>query len=126
MSNALKGILMSALIFPGAGQIILARYGRGALFFVFAFISGLLCITAIVRKAVVILQQLAAQGEAVTLPKIMTIAAEASTTGSTLFLKFSFFVFFCCWFVAVLDAWQIGMKLDKEQEMAADGQAAGK
>ena len=122
MSNALKGILLSAFIFPGAGQIILARYGRGALFFVFSFISALLCITAIVRQAVVILQQLAAQGEAVTLPTIMTIAAKASTTGSTLFLKLSFFVFFCCWLFAVIDAWRIGKELDRKQEMQNNGQ----
>ncbi len=124
MSNALKGVLMSALIFPGAGQIILARYGRGALFFVFAFISGLLCVAAIVRQAVVILQQLAAQGEGVTLPKIMTTAVEASTTGSTLFLKLSFFVFFCGWLFAVVDAWRIGKELDAQQNEAGTGQVA--
>lgn len=122
MSNALKGILLSALIFPGAGQIILARYGRGALFFGAAFISGLLCVMAIVRKAVVILQQFAAQGEAVTLPKIMSTAAEASTTGSTLFLKASFLVFFCCWLFAVVDAWRIGKELDEKEVQAANGQ----
>ncbi len=113
---------MSALIFPGAGQIILARYGRGALFFIFSVISGLLCVTAIVRQAVVILQRLAAQGEVVTLPKIMTSAAQASTTGSTLFLKLSFLVLFCCWLVAVVDAWRIGNELDEKQAEVANGQ----
>jgi hypothetical protein len=122
MSNTLKGILMSALIFPGAGQIILARYGRGSLFFVSAFISGMICVVAIVRKAVEILQQLAAQGEAITLPKIMTTAAEASTTGSTLFLKASFFIFFLCWLFAVVDAWRIGKELDEKQAKTANGQ----
>ncbi|MBU0960009.1 MAG: hypothetical protein KKH60_00655 [Proteobacteria bacterium] len=126
MSNALKGILLSALIFPGAGQIILTRYGRGALFFVLSFISGLFCITAIVRQAVLLLQQLVAQGEVVTIPKIMSTTVEVSTTGSTLFLKASFLVFFCCWLFAVVDAWRIGKELDEKQEKAADGQAAEK
>ncbi|MBU1231851.1 MAG: hypothetical protein KKD01_19430 [Proteobacteria bacterium] len=126
MSNALKGILLSALIFPGAGQIILTRYGRGALFFVLSFISGLFCIIAIVRQAVLLLQQLVAQGEVVTIPKIMSTTVEVSTTGSTLFLKASFLVFFCCWLFAVVDAWRIGKELDEKQEKAADGQAAEK
>ncbi len=115
MSNAMKGVLLSALIFPGAGQIILTRYGRGSLFFVFSFISGLLCVVAIVRQAVVLLQQLATQGEAVTLPKIMTIAAEVSTTGSSLFFKLSFLVLFCCWLGAVIDAWRIGREMDVKE-----------
>lgn len=123
MSNALKGILLSALIFPGAGQIILARYGRGALIFVFSFISGLLCVTAVVRQAVVMLQELVAQGEAVDLSIIMSAAAKASTVASTLFLKSSFFIFFCCWLFAVVDAWRIGKELDQKEAQAANGQA---
>lgn len=123
MSNALKGILLSALIFPGAGQIILARYGRGALIFVVSFISGLLCVTAVVRQAVVMLQQLVAQGEVVDLSIIMSTAAKASSVASTLFLKSSFIIFFCCWLFAVVDAWRIGKELDEKQEKAANGQA---
>lgn len=123
MSNALKGILLSALIFPGAGQIILARYGRGALIFVLSFISGLLCVTAVVRQAVVMLQQLIAQGEAVDLLIIMTTAAKASTIASTLFLKSSFLIFFCCWLFAVVDAWRIGKELDEKEKQVTDGQA---
>lgn len=122
MSNALKGILLSAFVFPGAGQIILTRYGRGALFFLCSFLSGLLCVTAIVRQAVVMLQELVAKGEVVALPKIMSTAIEASTTASTLFLKVSFLVFFCCWLFAIVDAWRIGKVLDEEQEKAVNSQ----
>lgn len=121
MSNALKGVLLSALIFPGAGQIVLTRYGRGALFFAFSFISGLLCITAVVRQAVVILQQIAAKGEVITFPKILNITGQASTSASSLFLKVSFFAFLCCWLLAVVDAWRIGTELDKREGQADKG-----
>ncbi len=114
MSNTMKGILLSALIFPGTGQIILARYLRGAVFFAIAFISGILCVTAVVRQAVVVLQDFVAKGEVVTIPKVMTIVAEASTYASSIFLKISFLIFFCCWLASVVDAWRIGRQLDKE------------
>lgn len=114
MSNTLKGILFSALIFPGAGQIILARYLRGAIFFAAAFISGILCVTAIVRQAVVLLQDIVARGEAVSIPEVMTTVAQATTVASTVFLKVSFLILFCCWLMSVVDAWRIGRQLDQK------------
>ncbi len=112
MSNVIKGVLFSALIFPGAGQIILSKYIRGAFFSAVAFLSGLLCVTAIVRQAVVMLQDLVAAGEVATIPKVMLIVTEASTTASSLFLKVSFLILFCCWLISIVDAWRIGRELD--------------
>ena len=114
MSNTLKGILFSALIFPGAGQIILARYRRGAVFFCVAFISGILSLTAIVRQAVVMLQEIVAEGGAVNVPKVMSVLAEASTYASSLFLKGSLLILICCWLYSVVDAWRIGKALDQK------------
>ena len=114
MNNAMKGILFSAFIFPGAGQVILSRYKRGAVFFAAAFVSGILSVTAIVRQAVALLQDLVAAGVPATIPKVMAIVAEASTTASTAFLKISFLLLFCCWLVSVVDAWRIGKELDQK------------
>jgi len=112
MSNTLKGILFSALIFPGAGQIILAKYKRGAVFFSVAFISGVLCVTAVVRQAVVMLQEIVAQGGVVNVPKVMSVLGEASTYASSALMKGSFIILFCCWLFSVVDAWRIGKELD--------------
>ncbi len=118
MSNALKGFLFSALIFPGAGQILLTRYLRGAVFFLLASLGGVLCVAAIVRRAIEILQEIAARGDVIDMPRILRIAAEASTSASSLFLKASFVILFCCWLVSVVDAWRIGKEMDR---VAAEG-----
>ena len=47
MSKALKGALLSALVFPGLGEILLKSYARG---FAFVVIDGA-CLVTIVRKA---------------------------------------------------------------------------
>ncbi len=114
MSNVLKGVLFSALIFPGAGQIILSRYLRGAVLFGIAFLSGILCVTAVVRQAVIMLQGVVDGGEAATIPRVMSIVLEASTTASTIFLKISFLIMFSCWLFSVVDAWRIGKELDQK------------
>ncbi len=113
MNNTLKGILFSALIFPGTGQIMLGKYLRGAIFFAVSFISGILCVTGIVRQAVAVLQGFVAKGEVITIPKIMSIMADLSTYASSVFLKAAFLIFFCCWLASVLDAWRIGRQLDR-------------
>ncbi len=112
MNNTLKGVLFSALIFPGAGQIILSRYRRGALFFGLAFFSGILSVTAVVRQAVMMLQQLVSAGEVASVSKVVRIVAEASTTASSLFTKVAFLLLFGCWLVSVVDAYRIGKELD--------------
>lgn len=112
MSNTLKGVLFSAFIFPGAGQIILSRYRRGALFFGLAFFSGILSVTAVVRQAVLMLQHLVNAGDVVSVPKVIQIVAQASTTASTLFTQLAFLLFFGCWLVSVVDAYRIGRELD--------------
>jgi TM2 domain-containing membrane protein YozV len=114
MSNTLKGILFSALIFPGAGQIILGRYRRGAVFFAVAFISGILCVTAVVRQAVVMLQEVVAEGGVVNIPKVMAVLGDASTFASSTMMKGTFFILFCCWLFSVVDAWRIGKELDRK------------
>ncbi len=116
----MKGILFSALIFPGAGQIILSKYLRGAVLFGITFLSGILCVTAVVRQAVVMLQDVVATGEAATIPQVMTIVMEASTTASTVFLKISFAIMFGCWLFSVVDAWKIGKELDKKKAEAEE------
>lgn len=113
MSNTLKGVLFSAFIFPGAGQIILSRYRRGALFFALAFVSGIISVTAVVRQAVLMLQNLVNGGEVASVSKVMEIMAQASTTASTLFTQFSFLLLFTCWLVSVIDAYRIGKELDQ-------------
>ena len=115
MSNTLKGILFSALIFPGTGQIILAKYLRGAIFFAVAFVSGILCVTAIVRQAVVLLQDFVAQGDVLSIPEVMTTVAQAATFASSVFFKITFLIFFCCWLTSVVDAWRIGRQLDHQE-----------
>jgi len=114
MSSGIKGLLFSAVIFPGAGQILLTRYVRGSIFFALAFVSGILCVTGLVRQAVVILQDLVAKGEVITTPKIMAIVADVSTYASSLFLKISLLIFLCCWLSSVVDAWLIGRKIDEK------------
>lgn len=112
MSNALKGMLFSAFVFPGAGQILLTSYRRGAIFFALAFISGILCVGGVVRQAVEILQGLVARGEVINTPKIMAIVADISTYTSSLLLQIALLLFFSCWLASVVDAWLIGRKMD--------------
>lgn len=114
MTNAIKGILFSALIFPGAGQIILGKYLRGAVLFAVASVSGLLFLSTVVRQSVERLQEVVAQGGVVTVTRIMGILTEFSTYLSSSLMMASFFVLFCCWLFSTVDAWRIGRKLDKK------------
>ena len=62
MANAIKGLLLSALVFPGLGQIALRRYQRGVVLML-ATLAGLVVIVAkAAREAGRILDTIESEG----------------------------------------------------------------
>ena len=56
MNNALKGALLSGLVFPGLGQIILKQYKRGAALMITAFASMIVFVVNATQQAFKILE----------------------------------------------------------------------
>lgn len=75
MNNSLKGALLSGLIFPGLGQVVLKRYKRGALI----ILAVLVCLSVVVVKAVQnalsILEKIESAGGAISMSAILDAAS---------------------------------------------------
>ena len=117
MTKALKGALLSALVFPGLGQVFLKQYKRG-LFLMLMVFSGLLAIVVIaVQQAFAILEKIESKGGMIDMNAILNAAAQASSPSSGLMISTFSLLILIGWIVGTVDAYRIGKKQDLEGDL---------
>lgn len=112
MNQALKGALLSGLVLPGLGQIVLGRGRRGAVLITVAVAALAGIVVQAARIALGILASVEASG---TVPDLNTITAavhEAMQGGGAGSIQMLFLLFVVCWLFATIDACRIGRALD--------------
>lgn len=114
--RALKGALLSGLVFPGLGQIYLKRQKRGkALFFVVSLCLAVL-MTDAVQIARSIVSQIVLRREELHIHSVIRMAsAELSHSGKMILKLSSLFIVFC-WLFGIADALIIWGKNNKKRE----------
>jgi len=118
MNNSLKGALLSALGFPGLGQMVLKHYKRG--FALMLVVFGCLFVIALeaIQKAFTIVEKITSGG-AVDMSRISEAATQGATTSESLIGKLAFFLIIVFWNIGVIDAYRIGKKKDIELRLAS-------
>lgn len=115
MTNAVKGGLLSALVFPGAGQIALKRYQRGAVLIVTVLAGLVLMVAEVSRQVVRILERDSPSGA--TDPEAMARAvAEATSLSGSVLVNILLLAMAVCWIYSAVDAFRIGKELDANRE----------
>lgn len=113
MKNALKGALLSGLVFPGLGQIVLRHYKRGF----FVVLAVLACLTVIVVKAAqqgaAILEKIELDGGVIDMNAISEAAAQASAASGDFSFTLAVWGLVVLWVVGVVDAYRLGKERDK-------------
>jgi len=119
MNNSLKGALLSGLVFPGLGQVILKHYKRG-IAFMLAVLAGLsVIIVKASQQALAIVEKIQSEGGAIDMNTISKAATQASTTSESLIFNLVLLLIIVCWILGVVDASRIGRKKDIEERLAS-------
>ena len=113
MNNSLKGALLSGLVFPGLGQVILKYYKRGAVLMLVVSASLLVILIKAVQQAFAILEKIQSEGGVIDMSTISKAAAQASTSFGSLTFKIALLLLMLCWIIGVVDAYRIGKKTEK-------------
>ena len=121
MSNALKAALLSGLVFPGIGQVVLKRYRRG----VVLMLIVLACLSIVVAKAVQqafsILKQIELAGGTINVDAILNVATQSSKNSDSLLFNSILLLIIVSWILGVVDAYRIGKKRDLEEQLTSQG-----
>jgi hypothetical protein len=116
MTNAVKGVLLSTLVFPGLGQIALKRYRRGVVLMLVT-VAGLVAIVAkATREAWRILETIESEGGVIDEDAISRAIAQATAWSGNLGFNLLLFAIALCWVYAAVDAYRIGKQQDLGQE----------
>jgi hypothetical protein len=115
MNHSFKAAVLSGLVFPGLGQVVLKQYKRGvvlALAFS-AFLLGI--VVTLSRRAMVLLDRIQWEGGFIDLSTISEAVARVSQSSDDRILTGLFLALLASWIVGVVDAYLIGRKQDRAE-----------
>jgi hypothetical protein len=115
MNNAIKGALLSGLVFPGLGQLVLRQYRRGAVIMLAVAISLSVIVVKAIRIAQDILQNVELQADMIDMTAITDAATRESLQSGSITLNLLMIFIVVCWIAATADAYRIGRKLDSDR-----------
>jgi hypothetical protein len=114
MSSSLKGALLSGLVFPGLGQIVLRRYMRGIVLMFICLASLIVITVTAAQQAIPLIEKLETMGAVIDMKAISSAATQVSTTSDNYLVNIASFLIVVCWVIGILDAYNIGKKIDRE------------
>ncbi len=108
MKPAVKAALLSALVFPGSGQIYLRRRARGMALIAVTLGCLALIITAVVSETMDTVRQMQDRGAPLDVGSIEKYASQNSA--NYFYYRPASYILLACWIFACIDAWIIGKK----------------
>ena len=116
MKNTTKAVLLSALVFPGAGHIFLKKYFPAFGFIAaFAFLLSIV-ISALVERAETISQKILSGDIPLEINAISQALAEQSVTGGQQ-TSFSGYALVFIWLFAMLDTYRLAEKVKPNKQI---------
>ena len=121
MSNSLKAALLSGLVFPGIGQVVLKRYRRGVVLMLIVLACLLIVVAKAVQQAFSILKQIELAGGTINVDAILNVATQSSKNSDSLLFNSILLLIIVSWILGVVDAYRIGKKRDLEEQLTSQG-----
>ncbi len=114
MKNSLKAALLSALIVPGAGHIMLKRYFSGGLFALVSIIALFIIVAKILKLSSVIVEKINNDALDSTSNGLIGIISNSMVEANTGVMNTAFLIYLGVWLLSVLDAYRVGDIADKK------------
>ena len=110
MSRSTTAVLLSALVFPGAGHLYLKRRTRALVFIVPTVVAAVYFVIDATKRATDLADQILSGSLQVGADPV-ALAAKLEQAGPTSFLvDLATYVMLACWIAAAVDAWMLGRK----------------
>lgn len=111
MKPSTKGALLSALVYPGIGQMSLKSYKRGLALIISVTAALALIINQIIKQATTVLHNIQLSGNSINIDTISAAATNAASGNSsngllTLFITIA-------WIAGIVDAYITGKQQEK-------------
>jgi len=113
MKRSSKAALLSGLIFPGIGHIVLKHYLRGSVLMLFALVALSVIVTRIYQRALTIVDRINSGDIPVDTGAIAEMVSN-STSGADSFIEnIAVIVLVACWLIGLIDSYRLGVAQEK-------------
>ena len=116
MKNSLKAALISALVLPGAGQIVLKRYFSGSVFALISMVALFVIVAKIIKLSTVIVEKINSGVLDESSNGLIGIISNSMVEANTSVMNTAFLFYIGIWIVSILDAYRVGDLVDKKQD----------
>lgn len=113
MNKSIIAVLLSALVFPGAGHFYLNKVLHGTLIAGAAITALYFLLTKTVEHALQITDKIQSGEVALDVTTISELVSDSSTGADALLLNIALSVFIICWLIGVIDSYRVGRVQDK-------------
>lgn len=110
MKRPLKALLLSALIFPGIGQVSMGYVKRGWLIITINIVLLYLIINEVLQKTFQVVEEMQKSGEAINSELISKTANNMTGFSDNAYLNSLFLILIISWLFSVIDAYRCGVK----------------
>jgi hypothetical protein len=113
MKGSSKAALLSGLIFPGSGHIVLKQYLRGSVLMLFALVALSVIVNRIYQRALTIVDRINSGDIPVDTGAIAEMVSN-STSGADSFIEnLAVVVLGACWLIGIIDSYRLGVAQEK-------------
>ncbi|MCW9030276.1 MAG: DUF5683 domain-containing protein [Gammaproteobacteria bacterium] len=110
MNQSTKAALLSALVFPGVGQIVNGHKKRGWSFIGLMMVILYLLISKIMQQASMVIAEMQKKGTPINVEEISKLSSELVSFSDNMFLNIALLLLIVTWIVSVIDAYRSGKK----------------
>lgn len=113
MKRATKAALLSGLIFPGIGHMILKRYLRGLSLMVAALVTTSVIVADVLRRAQTVVDRISGGDIPVDSDALTAMISGSTDETHSLAVTISLTVLFVCWLIGIIDSYRVGIAQEK-------------
>jgi hypothetical protein len=113
MTKSIKAALLSGLVFPGIGHLVLKQYLRASLLVLVALVAMSIMLNVAFQQAQTIVDRIVSGELPLETGAISAVVANSSNDSDSAISSISMIVFLACWLIGIIDSYRIGAALEK-------------
>jgi hypothetical protein len=113
MKRSSKAALLSGLIFPGIGHMVLKQYLRGSVLMLSALVALSVIVTRVIQRALIIVDRINSGDISVEAGAIAEMVSNSTSGADSLVESTALIVLGACWLIGIIDSYRLGAVQDK-------------
>jgi hypothetical protein len=113
MKKSSKAALLSGLIFPGIGHMILKHYLRGSVLMFSALAAFSVIVTRVFQQALTIVDRMNSGEVPIETGAIVELVSNSTSSADSFMENTAVIVLGACWLIGIIDSYRLGVAQEK-------------